>query len=94
MFERDVIYVGRNCPFCGEYHEVLVYEDDYAAWQNGELAQNAFPYLTANEREILISGICPSCWDNMFSEDEDEDYEPDYDECGFNPYMGCYDYDC
>ena len=27
-------------------------------------------------------------------EEEDEDFEPDYDECGFNPFMGCYDYDC
>ena len=25
---------------------------------------------------------------------DDEYYEPDYDECGFNPYMGCYDFDC
>lgn len=30
-----------------------------------------------------------------FEDDFDEDdYEPDYDECGFNPYMGCYDFDC
>jgi hypothetical protein len=28
-----------------------------------------------------------------FYEDE-EDYEPNYDECGYNPYMGCYDFDC
>ena len=29
-------------------------------------------------------------------EDEDEDEIPDDydDEMGFNPYMGCYDYDC
>ena len=26
--------------------------------------------------------------------DEDEDYEPDVDECGFDPYEGCYTYDC
>lgn len=27
--------------------------------------------------------------------DDDEDFdEPDYDECGFNPYEGCYDWDC
>ena len=26
--------------------------------------------------------------DNFF------DYEEDYDECGFDPYMGCYSYDC
>lgn len=23
----------------------------------------------------------------------DDYYEPDYDECGYNPYMGCYDFD-
>lgn len=28
--------------------------------------------------------------------EEDEDEIPDdyYDELGFNPYMGCYDFDC
>ena len=65
---NDAIYVGRNCPFCDEYHEVLVSEANYAEWQGGELAQNAFPYLTADEREILISGICPDCWGRMFGE--------------------------
>ena len=28
------------------------------------------------------------------SAEDDEDYEPDYDECGFDPYEGCYTYDC
>ena len=66
MFD-NAIYVGRVCPICGQYHEVLVYEDDYKAWVNGDLlAQEAFPYLTAHEREILISGICPVCWIHMF----------------------------
>lgn len=27
-------------------------------------------------------------------EDESEWEEPDYDESGFNPYLGCYDFDC
>lgn len=63
----NAIYVGRECPICGQYHEVLVYEDDYEAWVNGDLlAQEAFPYLTASERKILISGICPVCWVHMF----------------------------
>lgn len=36
------------------------------------------------------------CYDDIdIIEDVDEDeYYDDYDECGFNPYMGCYDYDC
>lgn len=66
MFD-NAIYVSRECPICGQYHEVLVYEDDYEAWENGDLlAQEAFPYLTASEREILISGICRTCWIHMF----------------------------
>lgn len=63
---EDGIYIGRECPFCGTYREVYVSEANYVAWRDGELAQNAFPYLSANERELLISGICPQCWDKMF----------------------------
>lgn len=88
------------CPFCGHAHEVAVNEDDYFSWKfDGALVQNAFPYLSADEREMLISGICPTCWENTFGSDEDEeedpeDWEDDVDECGYNPYMGYYDYDC
>ena len=61
------------CPFCGATNYVLVREEDYIAWQNGELAQIAFPYLSTDEREMLISGICPACWDEMFGSDEEPD---------------------
>ena len=55
------------CPFCGEVHTVTVDAIDYLAWENGDvLAQNAFPYLSADEREMLISGICPKCWEKTF----------------------------
>jgi len=60
-----------RCPFCGCSNVVSVNETDYYYWDgSGELVQNAFPYLSADERELLISGICPTCWDNLFSEDE------------------------
>lgn len=26
--------------------------------------------------------------------DEPDDIDDDFDECGYNPYMGCYDFDC
>ena len=55
-----------TCPFCGEEHLISVNTEDYWAWEDGELVQNAFPYLSADEREMLISGICPTCWDKMF----------------------------
>ena len=65
------VTVVTQCPFCGRANEVAVNEEDYWAWDDGELAQVAFPYLSANEREALISGICPTCWDKMFGGDEE-----------------------
>lgn len=85
------------CPFCGHANEVAVNEADYWDWQDGALVQDAFPYLTADEREMLISGICPTCWAETFGDEDEEDpedWEDDVDECGYNPYMGCYDFDC
>lgn len=86
-----------RCPFCGKETAILLPEADYADWTNGKNAQDAFPYLSAETRESLISGICPSCWDSMFpseSEEEDDYFDDDVDECGYNPYTGAYDFDC
>jgi len=79
------VTVVTRCPFCGRANEVEVNEDDYLDWQDGVLAQDAFPYLNANEREMLISGICPTCWassamrmianfEDLFETSDDEDY--------------------
>ena len=65
------VTVVTRCPFCGRGNEVEVNEDDYLDWQDGMLVQDAFPYLNANEREMLISGICPTCWDGMFGNELD-----------------------
>ena len=64
------VSVATRCPFCGHANFIEVNEMDYLDWQDGELAQNAFPYLSADEREMLVSGICPKCWDGMFGEEE------------------------
>lgn len=54
------------------------------------------PMLTKAERELLISGLCFDCQEYLYDEDDvEEEYYEDYDlEMGFNPYEGCYDYDC
>lgn len=90
------ITVETYCPMCHQFHYVEVNERDFYAWQSGKLAQDAFPYLTAEEREMLISGICSDCWDKMFGEEEEEDWdeEPFNLDEGFDPYMGEYTWDC
>ena len=96
MFDAEVDVV---CPFCGKTTTIQVIGKDFYAWKfEGALIQNAMPYLPANVRETLISGLCDECQEKMFSssEEEEEDFEPDDidDDCGFDPFEGCFTYDC
>jgi hypothetical protein len=65
----DTVYKV-SCPFCSAINLVSANVKDVEVWKAGELIQRALPYLTTNERELLISGICPPCWDSTFGDDE------------------------
>jgi hypothetical protein len=69
---EERILIGCRCVFCNNTTEpISVFPDDFAKWQEGELAQRAFPYLTPDQREILISEICPECFNKMISNVEE-----------------------
>ena len=53
--------------------ELDVTEQEFINWRNGELVQNAFPNLTASEREFIISGMTDEEWDEAFGSDDYED---------------------
>lgn len=55
-----------DCVWCNRAWAVEVNPADLEEYDKGELVQNAFPYLTATERECLISGMCPACQDKIF----------------------------
>jgi len=65
--------VRGNCIYCGEEREVGVRSEDLQKFKNGGYAQDCFPYLPAESREFLISGICGTCWDSMFPPEEDDE---------------------
>lgn len=69
---KDLIAVEVKCPFCGDISRIYVVEEDYLRWQNGELIQRAMPYLPAEQREVLISGICYQCQASIFGGEDDE----------------------
>lgn len=54
------------CPFCGTEHSVQVLESEYNAWNAGAMAQDAFKSLTSDEREQIISHLCPKCIKEVF----------------------------
>lgn len=69
--EQVKVEIAIQCPFCGATHYVEVWEYDFYDWQEGMLTQDAFPYLSATEREQLISRLCPMCQDEIFGSNED-----------------------
>jgi len=55
---------------CGAEHVIMVNPEDILAWQCGDYIQDVLSYLTAAERELLISQTCDNCWKSMYGEDE------------------------
>lgn len=63
---KMMIELLMECPFCGREHTVTCDLDAYRAWEEGALVQDAFPDLSATEREQMISHICPECQSKVF----------------------------
>lgn len=62
-----------ECKYCNFEETITVAEADYIAWNNGQFIQDSFPYLTAGQRELMISNTCDTCWNRFFPYADDED---------------------
>jgi hypothetical protein len=63
--------------------EIDVSRETLEAWEaGGILIQDAFPHLSDDDREFLMTGILPDEWDEHFSEEEypDQDHYDQSDE--------------
>ena len=70
--EKTMTEFGRTCWRCGVDHVVMANEMDVAHWQDGVAIQDALDYLTADERELFISGTCGACFDIMFPPESED----------------------
>ncbi len=62
--------VTAQCPFCKAKTSVVVDPLQFENWQTGARIQNAFPTMSAENREILMTGMCLDCQALTFTEDE------------------------
>ena len=61
--------VDLYCDSCDHKETVLVREHDYDAWAgNGVYIQDALYYLSADQRELMISNTCGDCWKKLYGE--------------------------
>lgn len=52
-----------SCADCNRPFQFVVNGDDWRAWKNGRAIQHSLPYLSAEQRELLISGRCLRCFE-------------------------------
>lgn len=60
-----------TCNMCGEAKRVEVPTEGYTRWKTGELIQRAMPMLSRDDRELLISGTCGKCFEELFTESDE-----------------------
>lgn len=63
----------RTSPLTGKSNtmDLDITEDQVWQYRNGALLQQAFPNLTAEEREFFKTGYTPEDWEMLFGRSED-----------------------
>lgn len=62
------------CMLCGKTSVVEVDPDRYARWLGGTFIQDVWPEWTPEQRELLITGTHPECWDANFDDEDKPEY--------------------
>lgn len=66
-FKDGKAIIDVECFMCKKKYVLYANENNYKAWMQGTHIQNAMPELNSGQRELLISGTCNDCWEEMFS---------------------------
>lgn len=71
--EDSVVIITGPCIVTGQPYKVTCSIEEFESYYNGALIQDAFPNMSADDREFLISGYSDIGWDMVFgAEDEQE----------------------
>ena len=63
--------VNTKCPYCKKVTVLEMTDSQYYEYCLGnKYIQDIFPDWTSEEREMLITGICPDCWNKIFKNEE------------------------
>lgn len=71
-FFKDVCIQRIICRKCGKTFEFPTFVEDFERFEKGEHIQYVLPYISPEYRELMLSGYCPDCWDEIMAADEEE----------------------
>lgn len=69
--KEPTVRIGVRCIICKKIQNIDLTESQAQRitmrGSSGELVQNIIPNLPASEREIFVSQVCGTCYDEMFA---------------------------
>tara|TARA_R110000751_G_scaffold1961_4_gene7233 strand:- start:46 stop:297 length:252 start_codon:yes stop_codon:yes gene_type:complete len=68
IYTDSSVLVERICQVTKREYSFTVPLENYKMWRGGMLMQDAFPYLTLDQREILMTGWTPEEWNLLFND--------------------------
>jgi hypothetical protein len=72
--DQDPYIHTNSCLYCGTENVIKIDQEDYIKWKvQKTYIQEVFPWLDKEQRELLISGTHPQCWDEVFPDDDEQD---------------------
>ena len=70
--EGDMVVVENPiCLHCGNGSQVRIDYFKFLQWQHGGLIDRIFPTMSPGQRETMISGTHPYCWQEMMGDDDE-----------------------
>lgn len=71
-FIKEVCIQSITCRKCGKTFEFPTFKEDFERFEKGEHIQYVLPYISPEYRELMLSGYCPDCWNEIMETDEEE----------------------
>ena len=69
---NDMIrYLCPKCVECGKQATLMISKAQLVKWLEGDYIQVAMPQLSADDRELIISGTHPKCFEELFGDGYD-----------------------
>jgi len=63
--DQTIIHTN-SCMHCRQSNAISLDIDPYTRWTQGRNIQDVFPHLSSDDRELIVSGTHPKCWDQIF----------------------------
>lgn len=72
--QKPTTHVTKHCNHCNGSTRVFMTREQEVRLERGEeYVQSIFPHIHMDKREVLISGIHPECWEEMFGRECDQE---------------------